>query len=769
MDKDIGRLNEIFDGAKSDSLDGHDRIDKYRRFYRDNTQEKKSAKKTGMEPIRSTYRSRAIKKLFKKKMSMITEPILSDDFLFTSSGWNIGYTKEDRLLNYQWNIQIDKQAVVSKSAKNLIIDGTAILKTEWETKEVEKVEDVEVQIFAKTEQDVIYAYPNNQGAIDAFRNGQDVPIGSTIKKEKVIKVISSKPTVKVIEPTNMYFGPNDVVIERIRMSYIDIISSASIDVRESILKEAFETSDNYSIDDMWISYQEGSGYELISSQRFVTNYRDLALKEIDVYQYWGKFSNEEDGVDIEKEMVIVWTGNTILSKIENPYSHKKAPYSVGTFESYDESKFGESESEVLNHDQTAITTISRVLHSLVLNVNSGQKLYRDGLFPSPQDERNYLTGKSAKFNKAFDVKDSIISSDIPTISNGAYDLIGMFSQSFIESDLAGGASNKDETGQDIVASVNDAALLRSYLALLTSVAGFINSMNIQLQINETTIIDALGSTVVPSGYLKEINRDLRYVASARTPHEKRQMANSIEKLMSTSGGNMDEKISLSHYIELALISNNYALAMELSVTLDNLKNPPPDPMEEIMLEREQLENERIRAETIRLKSQANENDAKAIEKLNKVEEMTARSETMLNEAKAMLTKAESAKSMAETEFFKNELDYVRSGRKQRDQEIRDEYQHGANLEREEVRTYRELKLNNMKAEQAKLDKANSEKTDKEVKKDDKSETFLQAYQKTIGLKNKETNAIGNAKASVFNGSYADDEEENQYGEAIKPN
>lgn len=766
--KDILRLTEILATAKDQSEEGHDRIDRYRRYYRDNVAEISKPKKTGHEPIKSRYRSRAIKKLFRKKISLLTESVLTDDFLFTSSGWNLGYTKEDRLLNYQWNIQVDRHSIVNKSAKNLVIDGTAIIKTEWATEDLEKIIEVEVPVIARSVEEVIRAYPDEPSAIEAFQQGKAVQIGTTIKKDKQTVIVSSKPVINVVEPSNIYFGNNGSIIEKIRMSYLDIISNASIDVKESVLKEAFTKSENYNIDNMWMSDQEGDGsYSSISVEYFASTYRDLALKEIDVYQYWGKFSDDSDSVEIEKEMVIVWAGETILSKIENPYQHKKPPYSVSNYETFDNSKFGESESEVLHHDQTAVTTISRVLHSLVLNTHAGQTLYRDGLF-TPQEERNYLNGKSAIFNKSHDLKDSIVSASIPTIDNGSYDLIGMFTQPFDESDIVDGSSSVDQNGKGIPSTVNDSALLRTYLDLLTSVAGFINSMNIQLNANETSIVDAIGTTVIPEGYLQNINRDIKFVAGARTPHEKAEMSMSIEKLMATSGGNMDEKISLAHYIELALINNNYALAKELSLTLDNLKNPPPDPMQEIMIEREKLENERIKAEINRLKSQSNENDARAMERLNKIEEMTARSETMLNEAKATLAQAQVEKSRAETDFFRNELEYVVSGRKQRDDEIRDEFKHGARLESESVRTDRELKLNQMKADQAKELKGKEVDVTKE--KSDNPETFLQAFQRVRTLKNKEMNTVGNARTSVMNGNYADKEEELQYnGEAIKPN
>jgi len=757
---DISRLTELLESARETSVYGHDRIDMYRRYYRDNVAEEKKDKFTGETIRKSKYRSRLIKKRFKDRMSLLSESVLSDDFLFISSKWNLGYSLADRLLNYQWNVLIDKHNVVTQSVKNLVVDGTAILKTEWSVEKRQQKVIKEEPILATSADEI-----EDQRMVEAFNSGQQVQVG--VKQTESVEdvVVSSKPTVKVVEPTDMYFG-DGYIIERTRKTYQEVLASASIDVRESVLKEIFSDRQNstFPLDAYIISSQEGDGYSLISDQQFLTSFRDLALKKIYVYQYWGKLADRSDSLTVENERVVVWFDNVILSNMENPYSHKQAPYSIARYETFDNSEFGESESEVLHHDQTAATTISRTLHTAVLNSKSGQTLYRDGFF-TPTEEKLYRAGHKAKFNKSMDARDSIVNVDFPTISGGAFDLLEIFSNSFNDGSSTTGVQ-VDDRGNNLQVSIRDASLLRSYLDMLTSVARFIHSMNVQLHVGDLSIEDALGSTIVSQEYVESLPQELKYVASAKTPHEKSEISKSIEMLMTTSGGNMDEAISLSHYIELALIGGNYALAMRLSKTLDKVENPPEDPMDQIMLEREQLENERIKADIARMKSVSDENTARAMERLNKIEEATAHSETMLAEAKAMLAQAQAEKQQAETDFFRNELDYVRSGRKLRDEQLKDEYQHGANLEKEKVRTERELKFNEQKALIAKQEKDGAGKKDEDI---NHPETFLQAMQNVKKVKNKSANTVGNARSSVENGSYADDEEEKQYGEAIKPN
>ena len=51
---DIQRLSEMLEIAKAESTDGHSRIDRYRRYYRDNVKENSTPKRLGENRLSPT-------------------------------------------------------------------------------------------------------------------------------------------------------------------------------------------------------------------------------------------------------------------------------------------------------------------------------------------------------------------------------------------------------------------------------------------------------------------------------------------------------------------------------------------------------------------------------------------------------------------------------------------------------------------------------------------------------------------------------------------
>jgi len=707
----------------SDIIKG--RIVNYRKYYSDVGATSPSTSKF------STYRSKSIRKEFSKIIPSITEPVLSNDRLFTSSGLSDD-DKSIKLLNFQWNFFLDKNRIVNEAVNNFVIDGTAIIKSEWEL--ITEVRQKKSLIYSSDAKEVLHVASlktksQSKKILDEFNTTGKAPIGIREEDEEV--VLENRPTIKCINPLNIIVDTTAknikdarFVIESYELTYKKILNNYRLYTVSplEIIKEAFSQSSDYSIYDaeqFSMVNQNGNIENLINA--FVGSYNTLADKKVLAYEYWGEIS--EDGI-ITKPKVVTWIGSTVIRYADNPFTHKTHPYSAGSYNHSNDSIFGESDSELIVDDQTGLTRVMRVLDNASIKAESQQEFIEEGFLPDITQQQNYKNSKTVFFKRGSDPRKAIYKNSVEALPENVAFLKDVYSRQISDSlaitpDYVNNTNSVEDPVDD-----KEMSKLRNFLDILSDVGSKILSMNKQFIYEDIVISsndDEESTRVFPEDL---VYKNGMTVASAISKRQRRLNEDRIMKLMSTQSANMSPKIASLHYLELAKMFGKYKLASNIQREIANMDKP--NPRDELELEKLKLENNKIQLEMKRLEadskqlnSKAEENIAKAVERYFAVSKDVAGSESELNMSRSDLAESQKSKFNAQTELFNQEFHLINSGVKQENEDAKIEFQHQANMERERVRTDRELELNDKAHKQA------LEQSSKGSKQDDNANPLLQ--------------------------------------------
>ena len=123
-------------------------------------------------------------------------------------------------------------------------------------------------------------------------------------------------------------------------------------------------------------------------------FTDDARKEVDVYEYWGKFDIHGTGIAIP--MVCAWVGNTIIRLEESPYSDGKVPFISCAFDPEPFSINGEANAEVISTDQKLKTAIKRSFIDTLNKSTNGQRGFAAGTL-DPVNANKFANGKDFEF------------------------------------------------------------------------------------------------------------------------------------------------------------------------------------------------------------------------------------------------------------------------------------------------------------------------------------------------------------------------------------
>lgn len=269
------------------------------------------------------------------------------------------------VLNTQFCRQFKRYNFMSKAVKVLSREGTAIIQTGWdyEDEEIQKEVDVVVQ--------------------DEY--------GNTFTTKKIvndIKIIKNQPTAKVCRNQDTFIDPTcqddmdecQFIITR----YESDISTLKQDGRYKNLDKI--NKDNSGSD---------NDPDYIAEDETYFKFEDDPRKKLMVYEYWGNYDINNDG--IAEPIVCVWVNDTIIRLSENPYPDKKPPFVVVAFNAIPFKMHGEANAELIGDKQKVKTAIIRgIIDNMTLS-NNGQKGIKKGALDSRNREK-FLNNKNFEFN-----------------------------------------------------------------------------------------------------------------------------------------------------------------------------------------------------------------------------------------------------------------------------------------------------------------------------------------------------------------------------------
>lgn len=273
--------------------------------------------------------------------------------------------QNELLLNSQFCRKFDRYNFMTKAVKVLDREGTVVIQTGWDYEDYEvdaEVEDVQTNEY-----------------------GEDEVVMVRGKKTIVKK---NQPTAKICRNEDIYIDPTceddmdkcQFVIYR----YETDISSLRKDGRYKNLDRLAKSLGAGTYD---------SDYRPEDYTRF--QFTDDARKKIIVYEYWGNYDIDEDG--IAEPIVCAWVNDIVIRLQDNPFPDGKPPFIIVPFNSVPFQMYGEANAELIGDNQKVKTAIIRGIIDNMAQSNNGQVGIRKGAL-DPVNRKKWVQGKNFEFN-----------------------------------------------------------------------------------------------------------------------------------------------------------------------------------------------------------------------------------------------------------------------------------------------------------------------------------------------------------------------------------
>ena len=623
---------------------------------------------------KSTTRPKLIRKQAEWKYASLEEPFLSTRDMFkidprTEEDPDAAYQNQV-LINYQWSTKVPKVKLINDIVRNLVDEGTVIVKVGWEAEEGTKVVAEEVPDYASPEESVVLLRQQVESgniSIEAAQaimaSGQPMQKGTkTIYTEKTV-LVKNQPVYRVCNNANVRIDPTcegiledaNFIIHEYDTSFAElkkdeyvveyeeeeyIAEDGSIKVKRTKHEKGFYKNLDI-LREMNIE-TAGDVYGSIPGQTF--RFADKPRKKARAYEYWGYW--DIHGNDTLVPIVATWVSGVMIRLEENPFPHKRLPFAIATYMPVKREIHGQADGDLLVDNQNTIGRMIRAAEDITVSQAVGQTFVDEQLFPSPVQKANYEKGNTVYFRHGLDPRQAIHRQNVDSVPQSVFQLIQSqnaeaesltgtkaFSQGI--SGVAFGSVAEAARGALDATSKRELSILRRLSEMFKDIARMTVSMN-QAFLDEKEIVRITNKFV-------EIRRDdltgeFDYDMDISTPERDNETAQKLTMLLQTNAANMNPVIMHKMYKKLAMLWKMPDLAEDLG----EYQAPEPRPMEEAMaalqLENARLENIRLKKEIEELDSRISERVSRSIE--NETDIRTKESQSELRAAQARKIESE---------------------------------------------------------------------------------------------------------------------------------
>jgi len=332
----------------------------------------------------------------------LSEPFLSTPNIFTvepATHADVDSAKQNGMLvNYQFNIQLDRVKLVDTVSRVLVNEGSVIFRVGWDFREgmvdeeepeysFQQVQDPQQaqqlqqqyqQIQAMMQQGAKAALQQVDPAmIVGFRKSAQLgglvqAVQTGVKVVKVKKVIKNQPTVEVCDYQSVMIDPlcrgN---LEDAGFIIYEFETSLS-DLKQQTGRYKNLDKVGAKVDDTELDPDSLSDDEFLSGSSF--NYKDKPRKKFLAYEYWGFWDFNDTG--IAEPFVATWVDNTLIRLEENPFPDKELPFVLVPYLPKIRSVYGEPDGVLLEDNQAIIGAVTRGMIDIMGKSATGQRATR---------------------------------------------------------------------------------------------------------------------------------------------------------------------------------------------------------------------------------------------------------------------------------------------------------------------------------------------------------------------------------------------------------
>ena len=513
--------------------------------------------------------------------------------------------QNELLLNTQFCRKFPRYNFLMKSLKVLAMEGTLVVQTGWDYEDEEVEEMVETVV------------------IDP-ESGEEMII---MAKQKVTKVKKNQPTAVVCRNEDIYIDPTcmdnmdkcQFVIHR----YETDLSALRADGRYKNLDKV----------EKYEGQNRDNGYYPQDHTYFT--FEDKARKKMVMYEYWGNYDVNEDG--IAEPIVCSWIGNTVVRLQSNPYPDKKPPFIVVPFNAVPFQIYGDSLASVIGDNQKVKTAIIRGVIDNMAQSNNGQVGMKKGSLDIA-NRKKFLQGNNFEYNgdkgdfwqgsynqipgSAFDVM-TLMNNEIES-QTGVKSFSGGITGSALGSTATGARGALDATATRRISLVRNIAenlikpLMRKWMSYN---AEFLEAEEIVRITNEEFI------PIKRDDLTGNIDIDI----SISTAEDNNAKSQELSFLLQTLGNTMPFEMTQMIIAEIAKLSR----MPDLEKRIRDFKQEP-DPaaqqMQQAEMERLALENQKLQSEIARNNARAGEDEIDIQLKMQKAQVEAAKARKLGSEA-----------------------------------------------------------------------------------------------------------------------------------------
>ena len=513
--------------------------------------------------------------------------------------------QNELLLNTQFCRKFPRYNFLMKSLKVLAMEGTLVVQTGWD------YEDEEVEEMMETV------------VIDP-ETGEEIII---MAKQKVTKVKKNQPTAVVCRNEDIYIDPTcmdnmdkcQFVIHRYETDLSSLRADGRYKNLDQVEKHEGQVRDN--------------GYYPQDHTYFT--FEDKARKKMVMYEYWGNYDVNEDG--IAEPIVCSWIGNTVVRLQSNPYPDKKPPFIVVPFNAVPFQIYGDSLASVIGDNQKVKTAIIRGVIDNMAQSNNGQVGMKKGSLDIA-NRKKFLQGNNFEYNgdkgdfwqgsynqipgSAFDVM-TLMNNEIES-QTGVKSFSGGITGNALGSSATGARGALDATATRRISLVRNIAenlikpLMRKWMSYN---AEFLEAEEIVRITNEEFI------PIKRDDLTGNIDIDI----SISTAEDNNAKSQELSFLLQTLGNTMPFEMTQMIIAEIAKLSR----MPDLEKRIRDFKQEP-DPaaqqMQQAEMERLALENQKLQSEIARNNARAGEDEIDIQLKMQKAQVEAAKARKLGSEA-----------------------------------------------------------------------------------------------------------------------------------------
>jgi hypothetical protein len=582
--------------------------------------------------------SKIVPKLIRKqaewRYAALSEPFLgtADLFKVKPNTWeDVRAARQNELvLNNQFTVGINKVAFIDEYVRTAVDEGTVIVQTGWEF-----YEETYKKIVPMVRYEVDYEFGPMHEYLEQLRNespsqyatdvpdelkqahdmamDQNLPVKPVIfgEEEKTLtRTVCNKPTVTILDYRNVVIDPTcngDIKKAKfIVHSFETCLADLQKDGRYKNLKQINVTGSS-------ILGQPDHAASDGANANF--NFNDQPRKKFIVYEYWGFWDIEGDGV--LQPIVEAWAGDSVIRQELNPFKDKELPFVVVQYLPVRRSVYGEPDGALLEDNQKVVGAVTRGMIDIMGKSANGQTGIRKDMLDTT-NRRKFDKGLDYEFNPNVDPNQGVHMHKYPEIPQSAQFMIE-FQNAEAESmtgvkSWSGGISGSSlgdvaagVRGALDAASKRELGILRRLSAGITQIGRKFIAMNSQFLAEEEVVRLTNDEFVAVRREDLAGNFDLQL--SISTAEEDAAKAQELSFMLQTMGNNMDPAMSRMILADIARLRK----MTELAHSIENYE-PQPDPVAQMMqkLELAKLEAEvaEIQAKTQKILSEAGLNGAK---------------------------------------------------------------------------------------------------------------------------------------------------------------